>query len=253
MPLRRSAPYDLTRRQGQGAIVWQPEDVVEVPEVLDLTAPQARVLGSLIEKQATTPDAYPMTLNALTTACNQSSNREPVVQYGAQLVETTVLALKGKGLARVVHPGSGERATKFRHVVDEALGLSAAERAVVAVLLLRGAQTVNELKARTERLHGFGSGDEVQATLERLASAERPLVARVERMPGQKEGRWIQLLEANAAERAAASASATSSITPSGRGGGRVEELEARVESLERRVAGLVEALGDLVDLPDDG
>jgi uncharacterized protein len=223
--------------------------MIDVAQPLDLTAPQSRVLGCLIEKQLTTPDAYPLSLKALTTACNQSSSRYPVVQYEPQLVETTTLALKAKGLARVVHPGSGERATKYRHVADEALGLSSDERAVICVLLLRGAQTLAELKTRTERLHPFASLGEVEATLERLASEERGLVARVERSPGQKEGRWIQLLEARAAERAAASASTT--VTPSARVS-RVEELEARVDTLERRLADLVEALGDLIELPPE-
>lgn len=221
--------------------------MVDLPDVLDLTAPQARVLGCLIEKQVTTPDVYPMTLKALTTACNQSSNRDPVVQYESQLVETTALALKAKGLARVVHPASGERATKYRQVADEALGLGSAERALICVLLLRGAQTLSELKTRTERLHPFGSTAEVERTLEQMATGERPLVARVERLPGQKEGRWIQLLEANAEQRAAAPVSST--VTPSSRGSGRVEALEARVEELERRLESLVDALGDLVEL----
>lgn len=236
---------------------------MDVPDVLDLTAPQTRVLGCLLEKQVTTPDVYPLTLKALTTACNQTSNREPVVAYDPQLVETTVLALKGKGLARVVHPASGERATKFRQVADEALGMGPAERALVCVLLLRGAQTVAELTTRTERLHPFGSSAEVESTLRRLAERERPLVRRVEPRAGQKEARWVQLLEANAAQRiesagarpAGARPDGAERSTQSGRAGARdahLDALEARVETLERRVAQLVEALGDLVDLPDD-
>src|SRR5919107_5433076 len=103
---------------------------------VELTAAQARVVGSLLEKQLTTPDAYPMTLNAVTSACNQTSNRDPVVHFSPQEVETTLLALKAKGLARVVHPGAGERATKYRQVLDEVLGLEAHDWAVLAVLLL---------------------------------------------------------------------------------------------------------------------
>ncbi|QGG95893.1 YceH family protein [Actinomarinicola tropica] len=226
--------------------------MVDVPDEIELTAPQARVLGSLIEKAATTPDAYPLTLKALTTACNQTSSRDPVVDYEPQLVETTVLALKAKGLARVVHPGAGERATKYRHVAHEALELGPAELAVLAVLLLRGAQTVSELRTRTERLHGFASADEVESTLERMAAwPGRPLVVRVERQPGQKEARWIQLLEADVEGRAAASATAGTAGGVAGRSG-RVEELEQRVARLEQRVAQLVEALGDLVELPAD-
>ena len=121
----------------------------EAAHELELSAPQSRVLGCLIEKQATTPDSYPMTLKALTAASNQSSNRYPVVDYGATLVEAAVHALKGKGLARIVHPARGERATKYRHVADEAIGLDPGELAIVSVLLLRGAQTLSELRTRT--------------------------------------------------------------------------------------------------------
>src|SRR5207244_6714762 len=109
--------------------------MVDVRDALELTAAQARVLGALMEKQLTTPDAYPLTLNALTTACNQTTNRDPIVHYEAPQVETTLMALKSKGLARLVHPGSGERATKYRHVLDEALQLESAERALMCVLL----------------------------------------------------------------------------------------------------------------------
>ena len=213
--------------------------MVERPE---LTAAQARVVGSLLEKQLTTPDAYPMTLNAVTTACNQTSNRDPVVHYSPQEVETTLLALKAKGLARVVHPGSGERATKYRQVLDEVLGLGVPDRALLAVLLLRGPQTVNELRTRTERLHAFASPAEVEAVLEALARRDPPLVAQVARLPGQKEGRWTALLELGAAERAATapppSESAVSARTS------RVEELEARVAALEERLAALEAGLG---------
>lgn len=222
--------------------------MVDVPDALDLTAAEARVLGALLEKQLTTPDAYPLTLNAVTSACNQTSSRDPVVAFEPNLVETTLLVLKAKGLARVVHPGSGERATKYRQVADEALRLGPAERAVVCVLLLRGAQTVAELKARTERLHGFASLREIESALDALTRRDPALVARIDRLPGQKEDRWIQLLEAKADERAAASAPGR--VTPAGRAPGRVEDLEDRVAVLEARLAGLVDALGDLVDLP---
>jgi uncharacterized protein YceH (UPF0502 family) len=220
--------------------------MVGAAEHLSLTAAEARVLGVLLEKQLTTPDSYPLTLNALTSACNQTSNRDPVVSYEPQLVETTMLVLKGKGLARVVHPGSGERATKYRHVADEALGLDRAEQALACVLLLRGPQTVAELRTRTERMHRFAPGG-IEAVLDALTRREPPFVARVDRLPGQKEDRWIQLVEAKADERAAASAPAR--VTPSVREPGRMDELERRVAALEARVAELVEALGD----PSDG
>src|SRR6266508_6042569 len=104
-------------------------------DAVSLTSTEARVLGALMEKQLTTPDAYPLTLNALTTACNQTSNRDPVVRYEPHQVETTVLVLKSRGLARVVHPGSGERATKYRHVAEETLHLDDGERALLCILL----------------------------------------------------------------------------------------------------------------------
>jgi uncharacterized protein YceH (UPF0502 family) len=219
--------------------------MVDVPDALELTAAQARVLGSLMEKQMTTPDAYPLTLNALTTACNQTTNRDPVVHYDPTQVETTLLALKGKGLARLVHPGSGERATKYRHVLDEVLLLDSAERALICALLLRGAQTVPELKTRTERLHPFDSPNEVEAALHDMSGRNPALVARVDQAPGQREARWIQLLEAGAERRAAETTTPT--VTPSSRGT-RVDELEERMAELESRLAALTEALGDLMN-----
>ena len=223
--------------------------MVDALDPYDLTAIEARVLGVLVEKQLTTPDAYPLTLNALTTGCNQTSNRDPVAHYEPYQVETTALVLKSKGLVRVVHPGSGERATKYRQVADEALDLTPPERAVVGALLVRrGPQTLSELKTRTERLHPFSAVAEVEATLDALSARATPLVAPVERRPGQKEGRWLQLLEADADGRAATTAPTT--ISPATRGGSRVDELEERIAALEARVAALVEALGDLVDLP---
>src|SRR5690606_11022110 len=216
--------------------------MVDLPDVLDLTEPQTRVLGCLIEKQAATPDAYPLTLKALTAACNQTSNRDPVVDYSPQLVETTVQALKGKGLARIVHPGSGERATKYRHVADEAFGLGPGELALLAALLLRGSPTAAELRPRSARLNSFVTPAEVEATLQGMADRPRPLVRRLDPQPGQKERRWIQLLEANPDQRAAAVPTRPSAPP---RTANRVDELEARVAALERRLDALVTALGD--------
>ena len=228
--------------------------MVDLPEELELSDPQTRVLGCLLEKQATTPDAYPLTLKALTTACNQTSSRDPVVDYDANLVETTCQALKAKGLLRVVHPASGERATKYRQILDEQLGLDAAEKAVIAVLLLRGAQTVPELRSRTERLHAFATAEEVESVLVALAArTDRPLVRLLERTAGQREARWMQLLQHDPDGRAAAAATATSSVGASRAPAapGRVDELEARVEALERRLSQLVTALEGWVELPD--
>ncbi len=225
--------------------------MVDLPDELELSDPQTRVLGALLEKRATTPDAYPLTLKALTTACNQTTSRDPVVDYDANLVETTCQALKAKGLLRVVHPASGERATKYRQILDEQLGLDSAETAVIAVLLLRGAQSVPELTSRTERLHAFSGPDEVTTVLERLANrADRPLVRLLERAPGQREARWIQLLQHDVDGRAAAAAVAGPSPTRAAAAApGRVDELEARVTALEARVEQLVAALDGLVEL----
>ncbi len=222
--------------------------MVDLADELELSDPQTRVLGALLEKRATTPDVYPLTLKALVTACNQTSSRDPVVDYDANLVETTCQALKAKGLLRVVHPASGERATKYRQILDEQLHLDDAECAVVAVLLLRGAQSVPELRTRTERMHPFAGPDEVGAVLGRLASrSDRPLVRRLERGAGQREARWIQLLQHDADGRAAAAPASAAGGGAGSRGAataGRIDELEARVATLEARLAALEAALG---------
>ncbi|HEY1279778.1 MAG TPA: YceH family protein [Acidimicrobiales bacterium] len=205
-----------------------------------LTTTEARVLGCLIEKEATTPDVYPLTLKALTTACNQTSNRDPVMSLSEHLVESAALALKAVGFARVVYPGSGERATKYRHVAKDALGVDGPEQAVLAVLLLRGPQTVAELRTRTERLHAFGSG-ELESTLDGLATREPPVV---ERIAGAREPRWRQLVaeEATPVPDAAADADADRPAAPPR--SDRVADLEARVADLEARLARLEESLG---------
>jgi uncharacterized protein len=213
-------------------------------DALQLSSTQARVLGSLWEKQLTTPDGYPMTLNALTTACNQSSNRDPVLQLESTQVETAALALKAKGLLRVVHPGAGERATKFRQVADEVLDLDAGERALLCVLLLRGPQTASELRARSERLHAFADSESVESMLHALSERDPALVALVDRQAGQKGARWIQLLEVGAEARAA-SAPWSPSITPRASAPtADYEQLEQRVAELEARFADLLASLG---------
>lgn len=200
-----------------------------------LTPAEARVVGCLVEKQRTVPDTYPLTANALVAACNQATNREPVVSYDERTVLGAIDSLKAKGLARIVHPSAGSRSTKYRHVLDEALGLDDAEVGVVAVLLLRGAQTAAELRARTERLHAFGSLDEVEVTLEALAG--RDLVRRLERRPGEREARWLHLL-GDGVEPEPAPAAA-----PSGGLAARVEALEAEVAELRSVVTELRELL----------
>jgi uncharacterized protein len=185
---------------------------------VDADAVELRVLGCLVEKQRTTPDAYPLSLNALRLACNQSTNRDPVVDYDDPTIRGALDRLSRRGWARLAS-GSGSRAVKFRHLLDEALRLSDAEISLLAVLMLRGAQTPGELKQRTDRLHHFESPAAVEGVLDGLI--ERELVARLPRRPGQKEQRYTQLLGSGEGEEHPA----------------RVEgSLEARVERLEAEV-----------------
>ncbi len=168
--------------------------------VVELSPVEARVLGSLAEKQLTTPKQYPLTLNALVLACNQSSNRDPVVAYDEDTVEAALSSLKEAGLLRFVHPAQGRSATRYRQVLDERFALDSKSLSVLAVVVLRGPQTVGELRARTERMADFPGLDDVEAELERLASDPDPLVRRLPRRPGQKEERWAALLTSGTPE-----------------------------------------------------
>jgi uncharacterized protein len=152
---------------------------------------EIRVVGCLIEKQRTTPDVYPLSLNALRTACNQATNRDPVVDYDEATVAEALRRTALRGWTRLAS-GAGSRARKYRHLLPEALGVDEAELALLGVLMLRGTQTPGELKQRSERLHGFADLAAVQATLDGLVG--RGYVARHERRPGQKEERYQQLL-----------------------------------------------------------
>ncbi|HAP77969.1 MAG TPA: DUF480 domain-containing protein [Acidimicrobiaceae bacterium] len=205
-----------------------------------LTPIEGRVLGALMEKERTTPDQYPLTLNALVTACNQSTSREPVMHLDDHEVETVLAELKAQGLLRFVHPAHGRSVTRFRQVATEAWGLEADAAAVVAVLLLRGPQTVAELRSRTERLHAFDSLDEVDIVLRALAATGRVQV--LDRQPGQKEARWQQLL----AEEAEVAVAATANV----RQNATVGSMADRVAQLEARVARLEAALADLLPEP---
>ncbi len=217
-------------------------------------AVEIRVLGCLIEKQRTTPDAYPLSLNALRLACNQSTNRDPVVEYDERTVTEALRRLALRGWTRLAS-GAGSRARKYRHLLPEALDLDPAELSLLAVLMLRGAQTPGELKQRTERLYSFTDLGEVQEALGRLV--DRELVARQARRPGQKEERYEQLLEGE--EEAAAGGEAASaegqeapaeetppSVTESeAPGEDRLARLEREVASLRAELARLREALGE--------
>ncbi len=160
---------------------------------MELADEEIRLLGCLIEKERATPDQYPLTTNALRTACNQKSNRDPVVDYDTAVIERTMLSLRDMGYARTV-TGSG-RTVKHKQVLDEALGLTNAEISILGVLMLRGAQTPNELRTRTERLHGFEDNDAVERTLGQLTVGDRPLVVCIGKQSGQREARWVHLLD----------------------------------------------------------
>jgi uncharacterized protein YceH (UPF0502 family) len=159
--------------------------------LVDLSAPEIRILGCLLEKQRTTPEAYPLSLNALRLACNQSTNRDPVTEYDEPVVRDALHRLSRRRWARLAS-GPGSRAPKYRHLLDEALGLPEDELAVLCVLMLRGPQTPGELKQRTERLQPLADLSAVIAALERLI--DRELAVRLQRRPGQKEERYAQLL-----------------------------------------------------------
>ena len=161
-----------------------------------LTAEEARVLGSLVEKELTTPDQYPLTIKSLLAACNQASNRDPVVEYDESTVMAALDSLKAQRLIRFVLPSHGRTAVRYRHVLNEALGLDARQGALLAVLALRGPQTVGELRARTERMANFDGLDEVDHELRFLAAVADPLTMSLGRRPGQKEERWTSLLVA---------------------------------------------------------
>ncbi len=179
---------------------------------MDLLETEIRVLGSLLEKQRTTPDAYPLTLNSLRLACNQSTNRDPVVQYSEAEVRDALHRLERRGMVRFAS-GAGSRAAKFRHLLAERLPMDEAEQAMMCVLMLRGAQTPGELKQRCERMHAFADLDEVEQTLAELI--ERELVRSVPRRPGQKEERYAHLLAEDAEQPAERRTSA-----PADEGGG---------------------------------
>jgi len=199
-------------------------------------AVEIRVLGCLIEKQRTTPDVYPLTLNALRLACNQSTNRDPVVDYDENTIRGAIERLVQRKWATLAS-WSNRRSMKYRHTLDRALDLNDAEVAILDVLMLRGAQTPGELKTRTERLHSFADMDDLGGTLDRLI--ERRLAARLERRPGQREERYTHLLgsadAAEADERPAAAAEAAAAQEARASS----ESSEQRFERIERQIAEL--------------
>lgn len=199
-----------------------------------LTSEEIRVLGCLVEKERTVPDSYPLTLNALVGACNQTSNRDPVVAYEPFEVEAALMQLRSHGLTRVVHSQS-QRAEKYRHVAGEALGLEDDTVDVLAVLLLRGPQTVNELRTRTERY--VPGVEDVEGALRVLEA--RQLATNLGKRASQREERWMHLLggpvSADEFDARTASSPVTSSVVD------RVAALEERVAQLEAQLKELLE------------
>jgi uncharacterized protein len=199
-------------------------------------AVEIRVVGCLVEKQRTTPDAYPLSLNALRLACNQSTNRDPVADYDEATVSEALRRLALRGWTRLAS-GAGSRARKYRHLLPEALGIDDAELSLLAVLMLRGAQTPGELKQRSERLHGFADLAAVEAALDGLI--ERGYVVRHERRPGQKEQRYRQVLGGGEETTAPVE---EAEIAPAE---DRLTRVERELGELRAELARLREALGD--------
>jgi uncharacterized protein len=204
---------------------------------MDLDAVEIRVLGCLLEKQRTTPDQYPLSLNALRLACNQATNRDPVVDYDEASIRTAIDRLSRRGWVRLAS-GPGSRVAKYRHLLDDALGRLPSQLALLAVLMLRGPQTPGELKQRVERLYPHGSIEDVERALEALA--EHELVERLPRRPGQSQDRWRHLLGADASGGEPERPSFGESVAPT------QSPLEQRVARLEEQVAELERALASL-------
>lgn len=218
------------------------------------SAAQARVIGALIEKALTTPQQYPLSANALVAACNQSTNRAPVVSYREEEVLGVLEELRALRLVRFVLPSHGRSVVRYRHVLDEVLGADARQLSLLGVLLLRGPQTVGELRARTDRMADFGSAAEVEHDLERMAAGDPRLVRRLARQPGQKEDRWVQVLwtgdgsmvAEGGGEGAAGLPDGAVTSEPSTRGALDLAAVAEEVAALRREVEELRGELDDL-------
>ena len=196
---------------------------------------EARVVGALVEKQLTTPEYYPLTLNALVSACNQKNNREPVMTLDADTVSAAVEHLRDRNLVYVFY-GSTSRVPKYKHMLPSYYMLEPDETALLAVLMLRGPQTIGELRERTGRMHTFDGLGEVQEALDRLTRREEPLVTKLDRLPGRKEARFAHLLSGEITQEAFAAAdqTVTSRVVTNGFG-----DLKGEIESLKSELAAL--------------
>ncbi len=202
-----------------------------------LTEIEARVLGSLVEKQLTTPEYYPLTMNALTAACNQKSNRDPVMSLDETSLLAAIDVLRDKNLVYLYY-GSSSRTVKYKHMLASVYELDEAQVAIMALLFLRGPQTVGELRGRSDRLHEFGGIGEVQETIDGLAKRDEPLVIALPKQPGQKEPRYAHLLFGDIdIEALAASAAAPKAAVLSGAVNERIEALENEVKALREEFA----------------
>lgn len=209
-----------------------------LPRVLDPI--EIRILGSLMEKQLATPEYYPLTLNALVAACNQKSNREPVMELTEGEIERGLERAQDE---RLVWRVMGGRAVRFDHNLDAVWHLNRREKALLTLLFLRGPQTAGELRGRSERLQSFDSVGEVEDLLREMAAHSEPLVRQLPRRPGQKEERWAHTAGGAIVEPAASEPATASADHPAASGG---EPLSVRVQRLESRVAELTAALGEL-------
>jgi uncharacterized protein YceH (UPF0502 family) len=207
-----------------------------MPTILDEV--EVRVLGSLVEKQITTPEYYPLTLNALVLACNQKSNRHPVVAYDEATVNRAIESLRSKNLVYVFY-GSTSRVPKYKHMMGEIFELSQQELALMCVLMLRGAQTLGELRGRTDRLYDFQGLDEVEETLRSLSNKDtQPLATKLPRQAGQKETRYAHLLSGEVKlDEAFAAESAEGESAHKSTRGDRLKDLEQEVETLKAEVS----------------
>jgi uncharacterized protein YceH (UPF0502 family) len=208
-----------------------------------LRAEEARVLGSLVEKELTTPQQYPLTVVALASACNQASNRDPVVEYDEGTVMAALDSLKQEHLIRFVLPSHGRSAVRYKHVLDEALGIDRRQSALLAVLLLRGPQTAGELRLRTDRMAEFDGLEQVEHELGYMASLSEPLSANLGRRPGQKEERWACPLLATPSVDAVPSEPAATQDLDAVQA--ELASIRAEVEELRRDLAALRSSLGD--------
>ena len=248
-PEAQSIPHSLRKIHDHPYAEWQ-NNPMPPTDSIRLTAAEARVLGALIEKEVTTPDYYPLSLNALINACNQRSNREPVMDLDEDAVRQALHSLEDMRIAGRARSSDG-RVTKYEHWLGEAFNFSRAETALICVLLLRGPQTPGELRGRTERMHRFDELTDVAAGLQKLMEREPSLVAILPRQPGTKESRYTHLLSggveaATAAEAGFATREPGQAAALDAGQEERIAQLEATVAELRREMAILRQKFDDM-------